>query len=92
MTWNQFKREVMYEKDAILAGGAIGWASSYYLLNIKMVDISFAIGRQGLIDSVMNSSPALMIARYKVYLIFIAMGMVAGYITGRFIVKKKKRR
>lgn len=89
MSWKQFKMEVKKQKDAILAGGVVGLATSYYLLNIKGVDISFAVGRTGLIDSVMSSTPEIKMAIVKVYLVFMILGMISGYIIGTFFIKKK---
>ena len=90
-SWKEFKKEIIKQKDAVLAGGVVGWSAAYYLLNIKGIDISMAIGRQGLIDTVMSSTPALIVAKYKVYLVFITIGMVTGYLVGKFVVKKKGR-
>lgn len=91
MTWKRFKNEIIKQKDAVLAGGVVGWSAAYYLLNIKGIDITMAVGRQGLLDTVMSSTPALMVAKYKVYLVFILIGMVSGYLIGEFVIKKKGR-
>jgi len=90
MTWKKIKNEIKKQRDAILAGGFVGLSSAYYLLNIKDVDISMVVGRQGLLDTMMDSTPALMIAKYKIYLVFIVMGSVIGYLIGNYIIKKKR--
>jgi len=97
MAFNQhiFFYELKRRFGPIMIGGLVGAAAAYYAISQGYDLNALASAGKGLIDAVFNRTAVTEIAAYKVYSVFIFLGITVGFFGDILLDKlgfKRKRR
>lgn len=79
---NEFKRH----KAGIFIGAITGAVAAAYAIGMGYADLtSIATAGKGAIDSLFARQAATTVATYKVYMVFVSLGALIGYITDKVV-------
>lgn len=79
--WNELEQN----KLGILVGAGVGLATAYYLIQQGQDLTTLTSAGKGLVDSFMDRSTAVDIAKTKMYIVFAGTGAIIGFITEKIV-------